>query len=258
MNANFSLGDLEQLFSSRMHQYEEKLQRATTGLNPAHPDLVSLATDFAEFKSFVWQALNKMKLQLDALNTAVDRHETFMRRKVLLLHGVPENTTEKVQTTVQGILRSHLKLSDVNVSNSIHVCHRLGKSQLKPRPILVRFFNMEQRQLVWDNKKLLKGTGVTVSEFLTRTRHLAFTAARKHFGINSCWTVEGRIVVVTPDKSRHKLETMDELRQLLAHFPSSAGEEAVPLEEPGSPKETGSPKELGAPAKGLRKARRRN
>lgn len=252
MNANYTLGDLEQLFTSRMQQYEDKLQRATSSSNSTHPDLASLAVEFAEFKSFVWQALNTMKMQLDALNSAVDRHETAMRRKVLLLHGVPEKPSEKLPETVLEILKTRLKLSEASTNNSIHVCHRLGTSQQKARPILVRFFTMEHRQLVWDNKKLLKGSGITVSEFLTRTRHVAFMAARKHFGINNCWTIEGKIVVVSPDMSRHKLETMDELRRLTARFPMSAGDDSVPSEQ------LGSPKEPDAPAKGLRKARRRN
>lgn len=96
---------------------------------------------------------------------------------------------------------------------------------------------MEHRQLVWDSKKTLKGTGITISEFLTQARHRVFAAARKHFGMPNCWSMEGKIVIICPDKSRRKIETASELQDLFAKFPSTAAdsEDFVQSEESGSP-----------------------
>ncbi|KAJ8730930.1 hypothetical protein PYW08_002343 [Mythimna loreyi] len=245
-----SLEDLEKLFGSRMQEYEAKLQKATTG-TPSSPEIVSLASEFSDFKQFVCQALSNLKSQIEILAAGFDRHETVMRRKVLLFHGVPEKENERLPDVIHDILTNQIKLTELaKDSNVIHVCHRLGSKQQKARPILVRFFRMESRQLVWDSKKGLKGSGITISEFLTQTRHRVFMAARKHFGMLNCWSAEGRIVVVCPDKSRSKLETASELHALMVKFPYSSVDTRANV---GSPIAATS----AAPAKNVRKTRLR-
>ncbi|KAJ8723149.1 hypothetical protein PYW08_003061 [Mythimna loreyi] len=250
-----SIEDLEKMFGSRMQEYEAKLQKATTGIEPL-PNITSIASEFKEFKLFVCQALSKLKSQIELLATGFDRHETAMRRKVLLLHGVPEKDNERLPDVVHSLLSNQMKLTELaKDSNVIHVCHRLGSKQQKTRPILVRFFRMETRQIVWDSKKALKGTGITISEFLTQARHRVFMAARKHFGMLNCWSTEGRIIVICPDKSRCKLETAGELQDLVTRFPSSS----VNTEVPGHLAELASPlaATAAAPAKIVRKTRLR-
>lgn len=215
-----NLEELEKLFTSRMGEYEQKLQKATTGKSSMHQDLKSLSQEFSEFKSFVWQTLSHMKKQIELLSVGFERHEAIMRRKVLLLHGIPEKEREKLHETVYQVISDRMKLPDISIDN-IQVCHRLGSAQGKKRPVLVRFFDIEHRQAIWDNKTSLKGTGITVSEFLTQSRHRLFTAARKHFGIKHSWTVEGKIVVLLPDKSRRKIETMPELQALMSQYPAT-------------------------------------
>lgn len=220
LNLTKNLEELEKLFTSRMGEYEQKLQKVTTGNSSTHPDLTSLSQEFTEFKNFVWQTLSNMRTQIELLSLGLERHETVMRRKVLLLHGVSEKQHEKAIETVHRIISDRMKLSDISIDN-IQVCHRLGSAQSKNRPILVRFFDIEHRQAVWENKTSLKGTGITVTEFLTQTRHRIFTTARKHFGIKHSWTVEGKIVVLLPDKSRRKIETMRELQALISQYPAT-------------------------------------
>ncbi|KAJ8714330.1 hypothetical protein PYW07_002555 [Mythimna separata] len=248
-----SLEDLEKFFGSRMQAYEAKLEKATSG-STLLPDIAAIASEFSEFKLFVCQALSKLKTQIELLAAGFDRHETAMRRKVLLFHGIPEKPNEDLPDVVYNILSNHFKLTELSKDgNVIHVCHRLGFSQQKARPILVRFFKMENRQLVWESKKALKGTGITISEFLTQARHRVFMAARKHFGMLNCWSVEGRIVVICPDKSRRKIETAGELHDLVAKFPSSTVDtvSAAQVEEPGSSVAT----TLAASTKNVRKTR---
>uniref|UniRef100_A0A2A4JEB7 Uncharacterized protein n=1 Tax=Heliothis virescens TaxID=7102 RepID=A0A2A4JEB7_HELVI len=101
-------------------------------------------------------------------------------------------------------------------------CHRLGADTGKPRPLLIRFQSLSLRNEVWRSKTTLKGSGLVLSEFLTKPRHDAFLAARKHFGVNQCWTSEGKIVVLLPDKSRRKIESPAELQQLARQYPTSS------------------------------------
>lgn len=213
-----NLEELEKLFSSRMADYEDKLQKYSAAASPVHPDITSLSREFTDFKTFVWQTLTKLKSQMELLALGLDRHETVMRRKVLLFHGVPEKENEKLHESIYKIISDQMKVTNVTMDN-LHVCHRLGSFNGKARPILVRFFDIQHRQVIWDYKTALKGTGITISEFLTQVRHKAFLAARKHFGVRNCWTVEGRIIILLPNKSRRKIESMAELQSLFAQSP---------------------------------------
>lgn len=225
-----NLEDLEKLFSSRMNEYDAKLQKIASGTAPPHADLASLSSEFNDFKSFVCLTLSKLKTQLELLTLGLDKHETIMRGKVLLFHGIPEKPNENLQDSVIKVLANQMKISDIGPQH-IKVCHRLGSTPGKIRPTLVRFYNMEQRHIVWENKTALKSTGITLSEFLTRTRHRVFTDARKHFGVKNCWTLEGRIVILTPNQSRQKIESMSELVTLMKQYPSAAGESAPAVED---------------------------
>ncbi|XP_060810056.1 uncharacterized protein LOC132904156 [Amyelois transitella] len=214
-----NLEDLQKMFLSRMELYDQKLAKASVGGPAVHKDLASLSREYSEFKTFIWQAFSKIKSQLELLTTGQDRHEMAMRRKVLLLHGLSEKQNEKLHDEVHRIICSQMNLSDVP-SNSLQVCHRLGTaSSSKHRPVLVRFTTLEHRSHVWDNKTSLKGTGITISEFLTRPRHRAFTMARNHFGVKNCWSSEGKIVVLLPDKTRSKVETVAEVTRLISIHP---------------------------------------
>ncbi|KAI5631477.1 hypothetical protein NE865_15816 [Phthorimaea operculella] len=113
-----------------------------------------------------------------------------------------------------------MQLPDLTLSD-LQSCHRLGSISSKPRPTLVRFRDIEHRQLAWDSKTSLKDTGIIISEFLTKSRHDVFMAARKHFGVRNCWSADGKIVILLPDKTRRKIETQCELNRLTSSYPAT-------------------------------------
>lgn len=170
-----------------------------------------------------------MKSQLELLVHGLDRQETASRRKVLLFHGIVESNDATVEDTVVKILHDQFKMLDVSPEH-LSACHRLGTNTSKPRPVMVRFASYKVRNLVWNAKTALKNSGITVSEFLTKTRHEIFTTARKHFGIKQCWSSEGKIVIILPDNSRRRIETMSELKPLLSVHPAaqSSSEKKAP------------------------------
>ncbi|KAL4703064.1 hypothetical protein ACJJTC_015199 [Scirpophaga incertulas] len=75
------------------------------------------------------------------------------------------------------------------------------------------------RMGIWNNKTKLKGTKISIKEFLTKPRQGVFIAARKHFGINKCWTSGGIIIVLLSDGTRKKITSMSELQHLTAQHP---------------------------------------
>ncbi|KAI5632931.1 hypothetical protein NE865_14335 [Phthorimaea operculella] len=124
---------LEKLFS-RMGEFEVRLQKATGAPAPVHSDLKTLASEYAEFKNFVCQALTTLTAQTNLLSLGLERHETFLRRKVLLFHGVAENKDEKLEEVISNIINDKMKIGDITTTD-LRACHRLGSSSTKTRPI---------------------------------------------------------------------------------------------------------------------------
>lgn len=234
------MSELMNIFKTRMDAYEEQLKLATKPPSSSPPDVAVLSREFADFKNFVWDSLSTLKAQVDILSLGFDRHETFLRRKVLLIHGVPESKEENPTDVVSKVLADQMRLTEVT-SSDLEVCHRLGSNLSKPRPLLVRFSDKLQRQMVWDSKTALKGSGFTLSEFLTKSRHRVFMEARKHFGVNRCWSADGKINVLLPDRSRRRFEMMADLVELINKYPQPGVPEPPkkPLLEVKAPPVTG-------------------
>ncbi|VVC86868.1 unnamed protein product [Leptidea sinapis] len=133
-----------------------------------------------------------------------DNLEMKSRRKILMFHGVPEAKEENVTRELIKIIKDHLQF-DIS-KDDIRRCHRMGRVDEKPRPIIIKFQNLERKDQVWTKKSGFKGTFITISKFLTRRRREVFLVARKCFGISKCWTTHDLIIVIGPDGSQHHVE----------------------------------------------------
>ncbi|KAJ2944171.1 hypothetical protein O0L34_g5176 [Tuta absoluta] len=197
-----SLENLSKLFTAQMARYESRTQ------------VSDIPADYAEFKSFVVTALDSLYQQIDLLASEVDQLEMRSRRKMLLIHGVQESAHQDSVSEVMDLCKTSLGLAHITPAD-ISRTHRLGRViNSKPRPLLVKFTSMEIRSKVWAAKTGLKGSGVTISEFLTKRRHEVFMAAREQFGISKSWTRDGTIVVLTKDGSKCHITTMKELEKI--------------------------------------------
>lgn len=221
-----NMDDIVNMITTRMASIEERLDKATTSSEPVHIEITALSREFTDFKTFVWKTLALFKSQLEFLSLGHERHEIFLRKNVLLFHGVADTKTEKIHDVIKKVIVDQVGISEFTGDN-IESCFRLGTNSNKPRPVLVRFKDLEYRQQVWDNKTSLKGTGITISEFLTKSRHNIFMEARRHFGMHSCWSSDGKIVILLPDKSRRKVELNSELQTLKTQFPQGKSQDSA-------------------------------
>lgn len=216
-----NMDEIVKLFETRMNQFDKTLAQtqgaSKTSTTNTFGDLSALAADYINFKELMWKTLSLLRQQLQLLSSGFDMQEARSRNNILLFHGLQETNDEQVECKVKSTL-TQMQLSNIDISN-IDVCHRLGVKKEKPRPILVRFTTIKYKNLVWNAKTLLKGSGITVSEFLTKPRQELFYTARKHFGIKSCWTSDGAIILALPDKSRKKIVAHSELQILLDKYP---------------------------------------
>lgn len=202
-----SMVELTQHFNSKMEEFQKNLNSSSNTTSPT----ASIAAQFNAFRSFMLNALEGLQLQVQLLTKQCDNIEMRSRRKILLLHGVSEEKKEDTASQAIMVLSKHLKMPDI-CTDDISRCQRLGKSTIgKPRPILVKFRDQLLRNQIWYSKTSLKGTGVTLSEFLTKTRHETFMAARQRFGISKCWTKDGCIIIVGPDGTRHSVVMCSDL-----------------------------------------------
>ncbi|KAL4720730.1 hypothetical protein ACJJTC_004447 [Scirpophaga incertulas] len=70
----------------------------------------------------------------------------------------------------------------------------------------------------------LKMSDLSTSDFVACHR---LGAARKHFGLERCWSVDGKIIVRLPDKTRQKIELASELKALIAKYPNQPATSAT-------------------------------
>ncbi|XP_059057606.1 uncharacterized protein LOC131851177 [Achroia grisella] len=220
---------LQGTFSTMMEQLNAKMavfQSDLQKINTTPSTVTSLAADFAVFQTFVTTTFCSLQQQLELLGRQMDQFEMRSRRKILLIHGVPEHRGSSTSQDIVEVVAEKLKISSFFEDN-ISRCNRVGHSSGdKPRPIVVKFKDLALRNKVWFAKTALKHTGITISEFLTKERHEAFIAARRHFGIKRSWTRDGYVIVAGEDGSKHRVTTVAEVNKIIgcqnAAFPTVA------------------------------------
>lgn len=207
-----SMAQLTDTFNKKFAEFEVRQQKLSA---PSTSTLSTLEEEFLAFKTFTLNALRALQTQVELISLENDRLEMHSRRKILLIHGVPEQQKEDTLATVVETIVSKLKLMDFNTSN-ISRCHRMGKTFTpeRSRPILLKLCDMNLRSKVWAAKTSLKGSGITLSEFLTKRRHDIFMSARQRFGVTRCWTRDGCVYVQGSDGVRHRVEVMSDLDAL--------------------------------------------
>ncbi|XP_048487389.1 uncharacterized protein LOC125490924 [Plutella xylostella] len=203
-----SMEELKDLFNVQMSVFhDEVLQKS-----PQTPTITGLAAQFTSFRTFMMSALGSLQQQVDMLARAADEQETRTRRKMLLIHGIKEAAKENTTAVVLKVVAERLGDPELLCKEDVRQCHRMGRSMGdKPRPILLKLKDVPLRNSLWYSKTKLKGTGVTMSEFLTKPRHDAFLAARERVGVSRCWTRDGSIFVLDPEGKRHRVVTTSEL-----------------------------------------------
>ena len=129
----------------------------------------------------------------DDITAETDRQEQYSRKNCLLIHGIPENKNENTDVLAMEVIDTKM---DIKITeNDIDRTHRIGKPKNngKPRPIILKFVRYNDRKKVFFSKKLLKVSGVPITESLTAFRMKKLTNTRETFGFRNVWTVDKRI-----------------------------------------------------------------
>ncbi|VVD05389.1 unnamed protein product, partial [Leptidea sinapis] len=207
-----SLVDMTTTFATRFEQFENNLQniKNTAAASNNNSNVNDVAGDFYAFRSFVIASLSTLHRQVELPQKISDQAEMNSRRK-MLLSIVKRHIGKQHSAAVVKNLTQHLKTPKLDVT-SISRSHRVGKNKSdKPRPILVKFEDVDLKKSIWFSKTALKGSGITLSEFLTKSRHETFMTARRKFGVNKTWTSNGTIFILDSKGSKHSVNSVAEL-----------------------------------------------
>lgn len=160
--------------------------------------------------------LNNMKSKIEKLerdNESLSRENTKLanlveninstnRKKNIRILGVKEMAGEKPIAVVLKLFKETMKLNITE--ESIDQVYRIGKKREdKPRPVLVQFSNVKNRNSVFYEKKILKGTKVVILEDLTHQQTMCYKRAADIYTNKNVWTRNGRIYVKTGGQVKH-------------------------------------------------------
>ncbi|XP_022128061.2 uncharacterized protein LOC111002229 [Pieris rapae] len=213
-----SLTDVSVMVSTKMDEFQQRLLAA----QERSPSLeqTPLTREFEAFKSSVLFCLKNLQGQMEILFKVQEEQEMRSRRKCLLLHGINE-TKDENPGTIANMLSVLLKCPNISEA-SFSRCHRMGiRRDGKPRPVLIKLREHCDKDKIWLAKTELKGTGITLSEFLTKTRHNLFMAARRRFGVSKCWTRNGHIFVIDANGERRRVNSIKDVDAAPASTPPS-------------------------------------
>lgn len=151
----------------------KEIESICESLNSIHADVLDLKQENESLK----KENLELKKKTSDLEQRVNDQERYSRRWCLRLHGVAENSSEKVKERVMEVCRAVVPEEQRSeVTAAVDIAHRLGRSragegqQGKARPIIIRFISRTARDLIWKHAKqspFLQTHGLRFKEDLT-------------------------------------------------------------------------------------------
>ena len=173
--------------------------------------------------------LSKLQNSLKPIQYNVDRlSDQFDQMKLsnqLVLFGLKEDPyPEASESRFLGFCSTRFPGIPVT-QNDIVSARRIGKqgSGLKPRPLVVVFCSSRMQQLILREKKCLQGSGVFISESLTKSRLQLLNYTKSKLGKRSTWSSGGEILTSLSDGKVITVKVasqVDTLYQLTTAHPS--------------------------------------
>ena len=111
-----------------------------------------------------------------------------------------ETKTEDINEMVLDVINNkpYIEMSQISIDRK----YRLGKRKdpgQKSRAIILKFTRYKNRHHVFTNKKLLKGSGISIKESLTLKTVEHLKKAREQHGFANVWTLDGKIMFKVND-----------------------------------------------------------
>nr|CAI5840086.1 unnamed protein product [Callosobruchus analis] len=123
----------------------------------------------------------------------LDDVQQQLKNNNIRIINVPEVADENLIEKVLPIFKNTMKIN--MTQPDITAVYRVGRQTDgdKPRHVLVTFKENSTKMLVYNKKKMLKGTRMVIKEDLTARRLKIVKTACDKYGFKNVWTVNGKI-----------------------------------------------------------------
>jgi len=219
-----------------VNQLKTEMERVVESLNKKIDKLESRLYDIEKMNDGLTNALSAEKKKNAELlckvetniknNTqlfkAQNEQEQYMRRWNCRVFKVKEVEGETADQCAQKCVDVFGQKIGVKVSMAdIEVAHRTGapptKDKPNPRPILVRFFSRQKRDLVLSQRKNLKGLGVSVGDDLTKANYILLRRAEAHSATLSAWSSRRNVLATVKNGKIVRLEVGEDTDTILSN-----------------------------------------
>lgn len=156
--------------------------------------------------------IQKNTIAIGQLEGLIDELDQQSKRNSMRMCGLLEKDDEDLLEVIPTFITKKLKIPCSR--NDINCVFRMGKEKLegKCRPIIINYVNGGKRNEVFNSKKLLKDSGVSIFEDLTRPRYELLSEAKKKWGITNVWSSNGKIYRwVAEDRKRMLIKSKDDI-----------------------------------------------
>ena len=158
------------------------------------------------------EEIKRKDQDIATLNEKIVELEQYQRRENIRIFGLRETSGENTDTVALQLFKDRLGIT--LDENDISRSHRIGpKVGGKTRPIIVRFSSYRTRARIFNSKRKLKGTSITIKEDLCHSRLQLLNAAIDKFGFRQVYSQDGKIVVVE-NGVKHFITTKSQLAEV--------------------------------------------
>lgn len=199
---NIDESDLEILINKVCTQFVNQLeQKFDQKLEKLDKNVIELSNSIKNLNKMVTSNNNA----IESIMAKCDILEQRGKRNALRINGIPEKEGEVVPNIVISLITNTLKLTCTE--QDIDSAFRIGKAigEQGTRTILVNFVSNIKRTQVFNAKKLLKKSNITMYEDLTQERYELLMAAKKKYGSDKAWSAGGKVYVICNSENKKVL-----------------------------------------------------
>ena len=159
--------------------------------------------------------------KIEKLEKEADDQEQYSRSNCLIVHGI-KNTSKRGEyldneNFVCLELNKKLTLNPPIQVSDLDIAHPLPSK--KGDAVIIKFLRRTQRNLFYSKKKQLKGTGVVITESLTKRRLKLLEAAKSAFGRYSAWTMKDDVYGFHNNK-KHRINDFTDINKITSTYAS--------------------------------------
>jgi hypothetical protein len=153
--------------------------RVLTQISEVKAEVNTLKQAIDTVKVELFSKVTLLEKQLISVKIELERAQAELRKRNLLVEGIPEKTNESWKETEQLIEQLFNQLG-LTVNPMVDDCFRIGKyAPGKVRPILIKLVKLKDKKMIMGNRKRLKGTKIYVNDDLSKDQRTKNAVLRK-------------------------------------------------------------------------------